>query len=207
MGRMYEDVRGTFVRDNTVGLGGQKTGTSQGPSNNMVNVVLTNVAWSIPQTVQGAGDTNRDTSLIAAAGSNGVIVVWRAETLLAGGPGNPPAPDAILSQHVRAVNRLAWHPKRPGLLLSASQDGTVLLWERRKVATAQRESQNTSRQGFSLFGSRSTQSNDQKRSYSWQCRATFSPKSEAVRDIRWSKFYDDGTYIRVDSVHACMYAS
>jgi hypothetical protein len=50
--------------------------------------------------------------LIAAAGSNGVIVVWTAETLLEGESGQFPAPDAILSQP-NTVNRLAWHPRRP----------------------------------------------------------------------------------------------
>jgi hypothetical protein len=51
--------------------------------------------------------------LIAAAGSNGVIVVWTAETLLEGESGQFPAPDAILSQP-NTVNRLAWHPSTSG---------------------------------------------------------------------------------------------
>ena len=95
-----------------------------------------------------------DGSLIAAAGSNGVIVVWTADALMesagfattastagttgaarsnvannkaaATGTGSSSsrahhlaaAPEAVLSQHVRAVNRLAWHPTRHGLLLS-----------------------------------------------------------------------------------------
>jgi hypothetical protein len=145
-------------------------------------------------------DTDKDTtgtSLIAAAGSNGVIVVWTAETLLEGESGQFPAPDAILSQHARAVNRLAWHPRRPGLLLSASQDGTVILWERQRSNTGtadqqRRQSKQSNKQGFSFFGGIKAVSN-QKRSYSWQCRATFEPKSEAVRDIQWSPFHDDGT--------------
>ena len=66
-------------------------------------------------------------SLVAAAGSNGVVVVWSARrSFLADGGGSASSmanqqPEAILSQHSRAVNRLAWHPRRPGLLLSASQ--------------------------------------------------------------------------------------
>jgi WD40 repeat protein len=231
MGRIYEDVRDTFVRD----AFSQRTGSSQASSNN-INVILTDVAWSKPTTeeIPPTGrdgnsndhsndsslsssskkkkgkaqnkadntakttekDTGAGTSLIAAAGSNGVIVVWTAETLLEGESGHFPAPDAILSQHARAVNRLAWHPRRPGLLLSASQDGTVILWERiRKVTTTdqqRRQSKQSTKQGFSFFGGMKTQSN-QKRSYSWQCRATFEPKSEAVRDIQWSPFHDDGT--------------
>jgi WD40 repeat protein len=145
------------------------------------------------------GTAGAGTSLIAAAGSNGVIVVWSAETLLEGESGQFPAPDAILSQHARAVNRLAWHPRRPGLLLSASQDGTVILWERQrtKVTTTdqqKRQSKASTKQGgFSLFGGMNKMQSNQKRSYSWQCRATFEPKSEAVRDIQWSPFHDDGT--------------
>jgi hypothetical protein len=142
------------------------------------------------------------TSLIAAAGSNGVIVVWTAETLLEGESGQFPAPDAILSQHARAVNRLAWHPRRPGLLLSASQDGTVILWERQRSnngnsAEQQRRQsgKQSNKQGFSFFGGIKSSQSNQKRSYSWTCRATFEPKSEAVRDIQWSPFHDDGTCV------------
>jgi hypothetical protein len=221
MGRIYEDVRDSFA---PYAFGhGQRTGSSQASSNN-INVILTDVAWSnptgeIPQTVGDINaqstsstkknknnkakddnkapktDTGTGTSLIAAAGSNGVIVVWTAETLLGEESGHFPKPDAILSQHVRAVNKLAWHPRRPGLLLSASQDGTVIIWERKlEVATTterQRQSKQSTKQGFSLFGGMNSQSN-QKQSYSWQCRGTFEPKSEAVRDIRWSPFYHDG---------------
>ena len=47
-------------------------------------------------------------------------------------------PEAVLVEHSRAVNRLAWHPtgRRPGLLLTASQDATVRLWERRVGSAA-----------------------------------------------------------------------
>lgn len=258
MGRIYEDVRDTFLVRDAFGYG-NRTGSSQASSNN-INVILTDVAWSKPihghtttgnvsskspshggeqhsnnsslssgssskkhknqttkqHTGKGQGQqhkadtpttaktTDKDanagtgtgTSLIAAAGSNGVIVVWTAETLLEGESGQFPAPDAILSQHARAVNRLAWHPRRPGLLLSASQDGTVILWERQRSNTTtdqqRRQSKQSNKQGFSFFGGAKNQSN-QKRSYSWQCRATFEPKSEAVRDIQWSPFHDDGT--------------
>jgi hypothetical protein len=272
MGRIYEDVRDTFVRD-AFGYG-NRTGASQASSNN-INVILTDVAWSKPihaNTGNGngtgtgtgekpppthSGDGNSGThsnyssissssskkhhknnhttkhtgkggqgqhktadststakttdskdqntvgtgtSLIAAAGSNGVIVVWTAETLLEGESGQFPAPDAILSQHVRAVNRLAWHPRRPGLLLSASQDGTVILWERQRSnnsADPQRrgQSKQSSKQGFSFFGGIKSSQSNQKRSYAWICRATFEPKSEAVRDIQWSPFHDDGTCV------------
>lgn len=35
--------------------------------------------------------------------------------------------------------------------------------------------------------------------YSWQCTKTFSPKSEAVRDIRWSPFFHDAFAMVTDS--------
>jgi hypothetical protein len=96
-------------------------------------------------------------SFIAAAGSNGMIVVWSAGSLLglsapgdasmtsgrraASSSSSSPSkssvlvpPEAELSLHTRQVNRLAWHPTHYGWLLSASQDGTVLLWERTKRA-------------------------------------------------------------------------
>jgi len=66
-------------------------------------------------------------SIIAAAGSNGVVVVWSARRAffeIIDGSSSSMAnqqPEAILSQHSRAVNRLAWHPRRSGLLLTASQ--------------------------------------------------------------------------------------
>jgi hypothetical protein len=266
MGRIYEDVRDTFVRD-AFGYG-NRTGASQASANN-INVILTDVAWSRPihanatagtgtgtssekdRAKSGNGSTHSNasssnsssskkqhgknhppkhtstggkqggqqhkvdnatatkgteqdsdigtgTSLIAAAGSNGVIVVWTAETLLENETGQFPAPDAILSQHARAVNRLAWHPRRPGLLLSASQDGTVILWERQRnnisADQQRRQSKQSNKQGFSFFGGIKSSQSNPKRSYSWQCRATFEPKSEAVRDIQWSPFHDDGTF-------------
>jgi WD40 repeat protein len=228
MGRIYGDVRDTFSP--AFGILGQRTGATQASSNG-ANVILTDVAWSTgtgsPQqpaprqtypaekknknnknkNIKNKNNKNKnDTSLIAAAGSNGAIVVWSAETLLqTAESGRFPAPDALLNKHVRAVNRLAWHPRRPGLLLSASQDGTVLLWERlRKVANTAATGNNgrdsiksatTTKQGW--FGKMSAQVKDpnKERSYSWHCRATFEPKSEAVRDIRWSPFYDDGTFV------------
>ena len=41
-------------------------------------------------------------------------------------------------------------------------------------------------------GAMSSSRSQSDRSYSWFCRATFEPKSEAVREIKWSKFQDDG---------------
>jgi WD40 repeat protein len=202
-------------------------------------------------------------SFIAAAGSNGTIVVWSAGSLL--GLSAPPTvgvgdvsstsgrraassspskssvlvpPEAELSLHTRQVNRLAWHPTHYGWLLSASQDGTVLLWERAKRAPSSRSATNSAEQAASalasgssdasqktatprfrgLFGGFATAASVQQQQQQlqrssfrpiagkpqkspppnvhWHCRSTFLPKSEAVRDIRWSPFYDDGTWMK-----------
>lgn len=249
-----------------------------GGVNAIMNIVVTDVAWSsgiVPsksnedlllasssddeqQGHDGFGSIGNlpgdrqhhqlQTSLIAAAGSNGVIVVWSAALLLglpthADGdtPGNsknneavqksPTAPvvqqpEAELSKHTRQVNRLAWHPTKHGLLLSASQDGSVLLWERirrrnddlvDKKSVSADSLKNKPNRFQGLFGGLTQQHQQQQQQlsdagtlvqplhlkhqrfqqqqqqYQWQCRATFTPKSEAVRDLRWSPFYDDGT--------------
>lgn len=92
-------------------------------------------------------------SIIAAAGSNGVVVVWNAGQFLvsvvsnnnnnnSGSNSNSNSttagrsstttmgnlkPEATLSLHTRAVNSLAWHPRLPGLLLSASQVSLIIV--------------------------------------------------------------------------------
>lgn len=101
-----------------------------------------------------------DSSVLAAAGSNGVIVAWHARSALLapkqhetmtpgrhdrwGGSNNANnaqvtsaatigQPEAMFLAHSRAINRITWHPtgRRPYLLLSGSQDGLVKLWDRR----------------------------------------------------------------------------
>ena len=191
--------------------------------------------------------TNEDT-LVAAAGSNGVVVVWKAEAALlgkgnadkafgsqsrggggggggpfhhrgGGGPAASPAsaaaigqPEAILAEHTRAVNRVAFHPtgRRPGLLLTASQDATVKLWERRATTSVgsqtrsqqqqqqqhqqQQKVQHQKKKKKNWFGMSSSSGQEAVapvRSYSWHCIATFQPKAEAVRDIAWHPINDD----------------
>jgi len=181
-----------------------------------------------------------DTSVIAAAGSNGVIVAWNASSLLSapllsnnssGGlnsrknMGNPQQvssaafgqPEASFFAHSRAVNRLAWHPtgRRPYLLLTASQDGSVKLWDRRATSSSSMHPGSTSSVGsnasvvqplFNLnarswfgFGSSSAvqssqmpHSSELTRTATWHCISTYQPKCEAVRDIRWNPAIDDG---------------
>ena len=175
-----------------------------------------------------------DDSLVAAAGSNGVVLVWSAKKLLFSDFGKPPPakstggfissktssasflakkqrmqqPEGILDQHTRAVNCMAWHPTKSGLLLTASQDGTIKLWERKLLAmpepsedTSDKQSQEQQqRSWFSMVGVRgggprnggrgspSTEDGeDDARKYAWGCRITYSlGEQDAVRDICWN---------------------
>ena len=204
----------------------------------MMNVVVNDVAWSghlmemgISSSPHSSKKPNRSTttttmtshqyqSLIAAAGSNGSIVVWRQETLLQGQVGQqkqlqPPqlqsmAPEVVLNQHIRAVNRLAWHPKRQ-ILLSASHDSTVRLWERKRVKTTtddgpkkKVEQQPSSGFSFPFFGdfqrkhnnnnnTTSTTTTEQQSTptYTWQCTGVFEPRCESVRDVGWNPMSED----------------
>lgn len=61
-----------------------------------------------------------DADMIATAATNGVIVLWK---------NFQPETETIMKDHLRSVNRLDWHPSNPALLLSASQDGTMRLWD------------------------------------------------------------------------------
>lgn len=185
---------------------------SQSPQNmTNVNVTITDVVWSVPQNglddLTSSADesqhgyrTDREAdSFLAAAGSNGVIVIWNArfaflERSQSNTMGYPP--DAVKSHSSRAVNRLAWHPtgKYPGHLLSASQDGTVKLWERKEATPKPADDKSRDAHGSrSWFGrqERARQADYSGRSYTWECTKIFNPKSEAIREVRWSPFHDD----------------
>jgi len=238
-----------------------------------------------------AGTTNihhqhqqiRDDSLIAAAGSNGAVVIWRASDLFVGAhptitqsqqqhttdaanrtardknrgrmfshygyvpptqpnnnnsntttttndplsssststKGSVRPPDILVMEHEHSmavnrlpVNRLAWHPKRSGLLLTASQDGSAILWERRITKKTipssptdepPNEPPTTNSKGGlrSWFGSAthtpSTKShsrthkntptpnnNNNEDAFTWYNKAKFDPKCGAILDIKWS---------------------
>lgn len=178
---------------------------AQSPQNNMnnTNVTITNVVWSPPQS--GDDEEHYDhwlsekDSFLAAAGSNGVFCIWNAcHTFLEGSAstmGYPP--DAVGSHSSRAINRLAWHPrgKYPGHLLTASQDGSVKLWVR-KLATPRTANEMKHDARRSWFGQKHAIRSNQ--SYSWDCSKTFSPRCEAIREVRWSPFHDDSKqYIHV----------
>jgi len=209
---------------------------------------------SIPGDLKMAGD-----SLIAAAGSNGVVVIWRACDLIGqgfhnnqhhynnpnngagvggglfGGVGsgggttstnrneNPHfmflqdymnhqagdrvnrrtdsaaasahigQPEAVLVEHTRAVNRIAWHPRRPGIFLTASQDATVKIFERKEHSSVdldqhKRHNESSKWTWFSKQDGASTTANNSSsaKSYFWQCAGTFKPNCGPIRDIKWS---------------------
>jgi len=205
-----------------------------------------------------------DTSVVAAAGSNGVIVAWRARSALLGGDNAPSSnaggrgwglggggrsgnndnttgtsqvssaasigqPEAVFLGHARAINRLSWHPtgRRPYLLLSASQDGTVKLWDRRAAANTgfgtyvsppvtnnpQMFQQSTKSPTLMSWFGRNTpktsntimSSNATVRTASWHCVSTYQPKCEAVRDIKWNPFIDDVFAMVTDNGMLCVY--
>lgn len=169
-------------------------------TNSMLNVVVTDVSWSknLVENASSSGNAHTSSSqnpsnpseansFIAAAGSNGVIAIWKANTLLQKGL----APEAVLSQHTRAVNRLSWHPRKQ-LLLSASHDSTVRLWERKKNVGEKSKTSNNATDNnpsFSFFGFQVNRS--EVKNYTWQCTTVFEPRSEPVRDIGWNPFVDD----------------
>jgi len=193
------------------------------PANQIsMNAVITDVAWSsnLSSAVEGPNSSAlssqhhgaatfqhqqqhqqqqpKANSFVAAAGSNGVVAIWESKKLL---EKTGHRPEIVLAQHTRAVSRLSWHPKRP-MVLSASLDSTVRLWERRKASrkpNADAGGRNVGKNqsiGFPFFGG-GTQGavarsgSDAAKNYSWQCTGVFEPRTEAVRDIEWSPFLDD----------------
>jgi WD40 repeat protein len=150
----------------------------------------------IPPTTKKLGGFN---SLTSSSSSSAAFLAKKQRTQ---------QPEGILDQHTRAINGMAWHPTRSGLLLTASQDGTIKLWERKALARpepneesgdkkSQEESQHHQRSwwggvvggGSSNDGRGSpTMDDDDAIKYAWGCRATYSlGEQDAVRDIRWNR--------------------
>lgn len=65
--------------------------------------------------------------LVATASSNGSIVTWNVETSV-----SVRKAERVISDHTRAVNRLDFNPGNGSWLLSASQDGSMKLWDLRE---------------------------------------------------------------------------
>ena len=139
---MYGDVRDTFklgVKQapharNTIHGSATITAVEWSPAQIRNNTSSKGDNGTTSEETNNYNNSNRTTtqyctdSLVAVAASNGVICVWNAKhTFFSDGSVESSTlqnqqPEAILGQeHTRAVNSLAWHPKRPGILLSASQ--------------------------------------------------------------------------------------
>lgn len=161
-----------------------------------------------------------DDSLIAAAGSNGVVLVWRACDLLRGLsdsnrskqdiykqfygherfgvlPSDSTSssigyPEAVLMEHTKAV-KVAWHPNVPNQLLTASLDGTAKLWERSEDVDPDREKKSEGGKKWGWLGALSVSQfdNTPERSFSWKCKQIFKPNCGGIREIKWSSFSDD----------------
>ncbi|KAJ3170447.1 WD repeat-containing protein 24 [Geranomyces variabilis] len=69
-------------------------------------------------------------STVATAASNGAVIIWDLNRP------NVHKLERILTEHTRAVNRISFHPTEPVLLLSASQDGSMRLWDLRAKSIA-----------------------------------------------------------------------
>lgn len=170
------------------------------------NVTITDVVWSPLFNVEGSDFEWSDESFLAAAGSNGVFCIWNSRhVFVKETSASTMPPDAVKSHSSRAVNRLAWHPAGKTQLLTASQDGTVNLWERKYTGTGTAgEGRVQARGRTPWLGKRSDRSqsnplNPSSQSFSWECTKMFSPKSEAIRDVRWSPFHDNST----SATHVC----
>ena len=165
------------------------------------------------------GDLNMaDDSLVAAAGSNGVVLVWRACDLLRGlsdtrnnhdifkqyygqnqsgrmlsdSSSSIGYPEAVLVEHSKAV-KVAWHPSVKGLLLTASLDGTAKLWERTADIDPDIDKKDPGSKTWSWLSHLSTSQydNTEAQSYSWKCKQVFKPNCGAIRDVKWNTFNDD----------------
>ncbi|KAF2669094.1 hypothetical protein BT63DRAFT_424804 [Microthyrium microscopicum] len=95
--------------------------------------------------------SNKDfANIIAAAASNGKVAIYDVEK---------PTEIARLHEHTRQVHKVGFSPFAGHLLLSGSQDGTVLLWDLRDVRAA-----------VSKCSS----------------REKYKGQSDGVRDVQWS---------------------
>jgi WD40 repeat protein len=165
-----------------------------------------------------------DSSIVAAGGSNGVVVAWNAHSALLGDTASNQSglfhksrvepsvtasigqPEAVFLAHSRAVNRLAWHPgHRPYLLLTASQDGTVKLWDRRASSSAISKTSAQQKSWFHFGHSQLPSRTIVQTSNNWHCISTYTPKCEAVRDIKWNPHLQDVFAMVSDNGTLCVY--
>jgi WD40 repeat protein len=79
-----------------------------------------------PQTGVQSVSFSRSGKLLAAAGSDGSIKLWRLDEAT-----SQWTPERkLMGQHRGAVNSVVFHPTDDGMLLTAGADGTARLWQR-----------------------------------------------------------------------------
>ena len=163
-----------------------------------------------------------DSTVVAAGSNNGVIAAWSASSLLGSQDSSESTgvsglfganrksqmlsqsaiaqPEAAFVAHSRSITRLSWHHTRAYLMLSASQDGTVKLWDRRATsggnsAGPSSNTQINSKSWFGGFGNSAPSSRPQTMSPAqtamWHCISKFQQKGEAIRDVKWSPHRDE----------------
>ncbi len=159
-----------------------------------------------------------DDSLISVAGSNGVVLVWRACDLLRGLSdtnrnqneiskqyyGNNQVgrmassdqsswigyPEAVLAKHSKEA-KVAFHPRVPGLLLTSSLDGTANLWERTAEVEPAQNQAGGSKWNWLNALSTAHFDNAAAQSFSWKVKRVFKPNRGKLREIKWNPFHDD----------------
>jgi WD40 repeat protein len=82
-----------------------------------------------PQTRVHSIAFSPDSRMLASAGDDGSIKLWRLDEKPVD-PRRPWVSDRTLLDHGRSVNSVVFHPKDNELLLSAHKDGAVKLWKR-----------------------------------------------------------------------------
>lgn len=65
---------------------------------------------------------------IATAAANGAIVVWQLQR---SSSKSSQRYERVITEHLRAVNRICFNKKQPWQLMSGSQDGTIKIWDLR----------------------------------------------------------------------------
>jgi WD40 repeat protein len=167
--------------------------------------------------------TMADDSLVAIAGSNGVVLIWRACDLLrqsdshnrnqkdvlkqyyshqSGGlfssSDSIGYPEAVFVEHSKST-KLSWNSCDPTLLLSASYDGTIRLWQRKEKIVSDKDTTEKKKKWSDWIGEVSATlaasdfngSLNNQTSYSWQCKNIFKPNCGPIRDVKWNTFNED----------------
>ena len=83
---------------------------------NEVNFSINDVEWCLKESSR---------NVLASGASNGNIILWDISR------DGRTSQERVITAHPRTVNRINWHPVDEDLLLSASQDTTIKLWDRR----------------------------------------------------------------------------